>query len=135
MEINENQWELCPDRDGQRESMGINGNSVPNWTKVMERNGYCGLEATLEFTSNGVRRPTGSSTVLRPWNPWALLKVYRREFELDFDVSSASHIYPVKVCKRCNTGVLSRISVVNQPEPNCGAYLSNIGVFVISFFN
>ena len=95
----------------------------------------CRLEATLEFTSNGVHLPTGSSTVLRPWDPWALLKVYGRESELNFDVSSASNIYPVRVCKRRNTGVLSSISVVNQPEPNCGAYLSNIGVFVVSFFN
>ncbi|KAJ7848224.1 hypothetical protein B0H13DRAFT_1906864 [Mycena leptocephala] len=65
---------------------GIKGNSVPNWTKVAERNGYCGLEATLEFTPNGVHRPTGSSTILRPWDPWALLKVYERESEFDFDV-------------------------------------------------
>jgi hypothetical protein len=95
----------------------------------------CGLEATLEFTSNGVRRPTGSNTVLRPCDPWALLNIYGRESELNFDVSSASNIYPVRVCKRRNMGVLSSISVVNQPEPNCGAFLSNIGVFVVSFFN
>ncbi|KAJ7930376.1 hypothetical protein B0H13DRAFT_1858785 [Mycena leptocephala] len=35
-----NQWELCPDRDDGRESKGSDGNTVPNWTKVMERNGY-----------------------------------------------------------------------------------------------
>ncbi|KAJ7917348.1 hypothetical protein B0H13DRAFT_1870369 [Mycena leptocephala] len=34
------EWELCPDRDNRRESKGSNGNSVPNWTKVMERKGY-----------------------------------------------------------------------------------------------
>ncbi|KAJ7892956.1 hypothetical protein B0H13DRAFT_1886551 [Mycena leptocephala] len=43
-----NQWELCPDRDDRRESKRSNGNSVPNWTKVMERNGY-GVRAGSDF--------------------------------------------------------------------------------------
>ncbi|KAJ7880133.1 hypothetical protein B0H13DRAFT_1891930 [Mycena leptocephala] len=34
--------------DDQRESKGSNGNSVPNWTKVMERNGY-GVQAGRDF--------------------------------------------------------------------------------------
>ncbi|KAJ7925683.1 hypothetical protein B0H13DRAFT_1862940 [Mycena leptocephala] len=76
------EWKLMGTLSRSGQPKGSNGNSVLNWTKVME----CRLEATLEFISNGVHRLTGSSTILRPWDPWTLLKVYGRESEFDFDL-------------------------------------------------